>query len=261
MDKDNKNYYEVLEIPTDASPDEISQAYNRARYAYSGDSVALYSLMTEDECKQVLESIEEAFSILSQSDKRREYDKARGLNQHSTRAGSMTGKSMAFFEEKASSKFDSHFERKDLPKQAQTTTSMPEFTNPRMSMPMKDIDNDFNINRKETIVAKVTAQNRFSLNFNVNAQFEQEIENTTHWNGEILKKIREYKQVDIERMVEMTKISKTYLMSIESDAVEKLPAAVYTRGFVYQIAKVLKLNPDVVASSYISNLKQSKNGK
>ena len=57
----------------------------------------------------------------------------------------------------------------------------------------------------------------------------------------------------------MTKISKTYIKNIEADDFSKLPADVYTRGFVYQYAKCLKLNPDVVAKSYIYNLRQLKN--
>jgi curved DNA-binding protein CbpA len=257
VNKESKNYYEVLEIPTDASSDEIQQAYQRAKNAYSGDSVALYSLMTEDECKQVLESIQEAFDILSQNDKRREYDKVRGLNQVSPRSVSSTNKSIAFFEEKKNP-FDSFFERKDLPKQSEPTTEKNTYepTSPRFQT--KDVDDHFNINRKETVVAKVTAQNRFALNYSTNPQFEQEIENFTNWTGEMLKKVREYKKVDLERMVEMTKISKTYIVNIENDDYDKLPAAVYTRGFVYQIAKVLKLNPDMVASSYVSHFKQNK---
>ena len=60
-------------------------------------------------------------------------------------------------------------------------------------------------------------------------------------------------------MAEMTKISKTYIRNIEDDEIAKLPADVYTRGFVYQYAKCLKLNPDVVAKSYIHHLRQLKN--
>ena len=71
----------------------------------------------------------------------------------------------------------------------------------------------------------------------------------------ILKKIREYKNVDINRMAEMTKVSKTYIQKIEQEDVTNLPALVYVRGFVYQYAKCLKLNPDLVATSYLEHLK------
>ena len=53
-------------------------------------------------------------------------------------------------------------------------------------------------------------------------------------------------------MSAITKISKSYLMAIEEDNFAKLPAAVFLRGFVFQIARVLKLPADKVASAYIA---------
>ena len=95
--KENKNYYDVLEVPVDATLQEIHNAYIRAKNAYSGDSVALYSLMSQDDCAAILDQIEEAYSVIGVAEKRREYDKARGLNQEHTVQG--------FNEEKASPKY------------------------------------------------------------------------------------------------------------------------------------------------------------
>ena len=85
MDLERKNYYEVLEIPVSATPQEIERSYVRAKNAYSGDSVALYSLLTPQECADVLSQIEEAYAILGFPEKRREYDRVRGLNQTQSR--------------------------------------------------------------------------------------------------------------------------------------------------------------------------------
>lgn len=262
FDRDDvKNYYEVLEIPTDATQDEIQQAYNRAKNAYSGDSVALYSLMSEDECKAILGTIEEAHAVLSQPDKRREYDKVRGINSNpiNSRHTYTAGRSVTIYEETPAFQRDAFFERKDLPERS-VPQPEPQFHQPRQQI-NRDLDDSFNMNRKETIVSKVAAQNRFALHYNVSAQFEQEIENATLFNGEFLRKIREYKNVELDRMSEMTKISRSYLQSIENEDFDKLPAAAYTRGFVFQIAKVLKLNPDIVASSYMAHFKAAKNAR
>jgi cytoskeletal protein RodZ len=59
-------------------------------------------------------------------------------------------------------------------------------------------------------------------------------------------------------MSEMTKVSKTYIKNIEDEDTTRLPAIVYVRGFVYQYAKCLKLNPDLVATSYTYRLKNQK---
>ena len=108
-------------------------------------------------------------------------------------------------------------------------------------------------------VTKAQAYQKFGLNYEPDSSFEQEIENCSEYTGSFLKKIREYKNVSVERMADMTKISKTYIRNIEEEDYVKLPADVYTRGFVYQYAKCLKLNPELVATSYVHHLKQIKN--
>ncbi|MBD66471.1 MAG: hypothetical protein CME62_14765 [Halobacteriovoraceae bacterium] len=248
--EEKKNYYEILELPTEATLQEIHEAYIRAKNAYSGDSAALYSLMSNDECAKVLEQVEEAYSILGVADKRREYDKARGLNQSQTPEG---------FNEEIMSKPD-YKPQTNLSEMLKDSNSTPNHESVIRENALKE---EFKYkqehsSRYEASVSKIQAVKKFGLNFEVDNGFEQEIENCSEYTGDFLQKIREYKQVSIERMSEMTKISKTYIRNIEADEFSKLPADVYTRGFVYQYAKCLKLNPDLVATSYIHHLKQLK---
>ena len=109
-------------------------------------------------------------------------------------------------------------------------------------------------------ITKIVTRQQFTLEYNINPQMEQEIEQTTVFTGEALKKIREYKNVDIQRMADMTKVSKSYLIKIESEDMTHLPALVYVRGFVFQYAKCLKLNPELVATSYVHHIKKKNNG-
>ncbi|MEW6057542.1 MAG: helix-turn-helix domain-containing protein [Bdellovibrionota bacterium] len=76
---DSISYYEVLDVRPDASQNEIRQAYLRTKAAYSKDSAALYSLFDEHETRQVLDNIEQAYLVLSNPDKRKEYDKVHGF--------------------------------------------------------------------------------------------------------------------------------------------------------------------------------------
>ena len=249
--EDKKNYYEVLEVPVSSTLQEIHNAYIRSRNAYSGDSAALYSLISQDECDKILEQIEEAYSILGTPEKRREYDKVRGLNQNHTPEG--FGEQILNEPAYRPSQAAKH----DILEQ----TKSEEFKNIAQQNALKE---EFKYQqehsqRNQVSVSKVQAYKKFGLNYEQDTSFEQEIENCTHFTGEFLKRIREYKKVTIERMAEMTKISKTYIRNIEDDEIAKLPADVYTRGFVYQYAKCLKLNPDVVAKSYIHHLRQLKN--
>lgn len=220
MESISKNYYEVLEVPTDASTDDLHKGYVRAKNAYSQDSLALYSLMTKDECDQIIELIDEAYSILSDPEKRRLYDQARGINQDLNYKNAAPGKSQD-------------------PDAQHNLRGAPQTT-------------------QHNNMAKIVAKKRFDLSYTVNEELEKQIESCTEFNGAFLQQIREYKGVDIPRMADMTKVSKTYIRHIEEEAFDKLPAPAYVRGFVYQYAKCLKLNPDIVANSYVFIMKKSR---
>jgi len=212
MTNNIKNYYEVLELTPKATQEEILSAYNRAKNAYTGDSLALYSLMSQDEARKILDLIEEAFTILSSPEKRTQYNEARGIV--------------------TTDDFTANDKDREVPAE--------------FKKPVKD----------QADVNKLIAQKRYGLDYEVDESFELEIEQCPEYSGEFLKKIREYKNVDIPRLADMTKISKTYIRYIEDDDIKKMPALVYVRGFVYQYAKCLKLNPDLVSNSYIYHIKK-----
>lgn len=216
MEKSNKNYYEVLEVPTSASQEEIQKGYQQAKSAYSHDSLALYSLMSKDECDKILALVEEAYSILSDPAKRHQYNEARGIKSLDQ---------------------EELFQRERDRREIQRNTVS---------------------HKKETSMTKIVAAKKFNLEYEKNSDFEEQIDLTVNFQGDFLKQIREYKNVDINRMAEMTKVSKTYLINIENEAFEQLPATAYVRGFVYQYAKCLKLNPEVVANSYLSRIKEAR---
>ena len=64
MEKGEKNYYEILEISPQANQDEVYNGYIKAKNAYSQDSLALYSIMTKDQCVEMIKSIDEAYLII-----------------------------------------------------------------------------------------------------------------------------------------------------------------------------------------------------
>ena len=209
---ENKNYYDLLEVSTNSSPEEIYKSYQRAKNAYTGDSIALYSLLTSDECAAMVEQIEEAYTILSDSRKRKQYDEIKGIKK--------------IFKSNTESSSEDQIQKESIKKESQQTS-----------------------------MSKIVAKQRFHLEYKVDPNFEKEIESTSQFSGEFLKQIREYKKVDLQRMADLTKVSKTYLSYIEQEAFDKLPASVYVRGFVFQYAKCLKLNPDLVATSFLTRLK------
>lgn len=69
-----RNLYRLLEIAETATPHEIRQAYELARRTYGGDSLATYSLFGAADRQAVMVQIEEAYRVLSDSERRRAYD-------------------------------------------------------------------------------------------------------------------------------------------------------------------------------------------
>lgn len=91
----------------------------------------------------------------------------------------------------------------------------------------------------------------FKPNYQVNHLVEEEIKKAENKDGPFIKKIREYKNISIEKMSEITKISSYYLSALEGNRYKDLPAPVFVRGFVTQVARVLGLDEKTLADSYM----------
>jgi flagellar biosynthesis protein FlhG len=77
----------------------------------------------------------------------------------------------------------------------------------------------------------------------------------TEFSGALLRAVRESQGTSLEQISERTKVGTSYLRCIEEDEFDKLPAAVYVRGFVTEFAKCLKLDPEQVSQSYLRRYK------
>lgn len=68
-----RDYYDVLCIAPDANAEEIKRAYYRVAFQYHPDRNC-----RSDEAHRLMEEINEAYAVLSDPMRRREYDLARG---------------------------------------------------------------------------------------------------------------------------------------------------------------------------------------
>jgi len=182
----DENYYELLEVTPRATRDQIQRAYEHAQKTFSEDSLAVYSLFTMEDRKQILERIEHAYRVLMNESARRQYDLEIGLTQ------------------------DKGLQGKPFPSvdHSEVTENLPE--------PLT---------------------------------------------GKALKNIRERLGISLGDISSRTRIHLPYLEFIEEDRHDKLPNAVYLRGYLTQYAQMVGLDPTRVVHSYLKNcLKKSEHG-
>ena len=72
------NFYEILEISSDASPFKIKRAYKNALEVYGKESLLTYSLFSEEERIDILRRIENAYKTLIDKTRRKAYDASLG---------------------------------------------------------------------------------------------------------------------------------------------------------------------------------------
>lgn len=70
-----QNFYEVFEISTGATRQQIDQAYELAKKTYGDNSLAAYSLFDSEERKEIIRKIHLAYETLSDENRRNEYDR------------------------------------------------------------------------------------------------------------------------------------------------------------------------------------------
>lgn len=223
----DQNFYDILEVSAQAPHHEIVKAYQRAKATYSPDSPALYSMFTREEADELRLLIEEAFQVLGNEAKRRQYD------------------------EKISSQ-----EKSD---------SLPDFPPPRETQqvlygrrPEQNSNTNSSSERRAEVDRNAPLPDGFKRSrlsvYEVKPEVEEEIKNCKEFDGAMLRKVRLYKNINLDQMAKETRISRTYIAAVESNDFEALPAPVFVRGFTIQIARVLGLEEEIVSSTYMVKL-------
>ncbi len=72
--------------------------------------------------------------------------------------------------------------------------------------------------------------------------------------GTLLRVVRERLGLSLQDVADHTRISVRYLEALEDEVVESLPSATFVRGYVREVARMLQLDADAVASGYMRKL-------
>lgn len=233
-----QSYYELLDIEPTASQEDILKAYNKARATYGHNSPALYSLFNQDEAQQLLKLIDEAYLVLSNQFKRKQYDTS---NAHAFKNSQIN----------------------DLKIQSQPELQLEELAIPSAStVPIAtEVETRVVVDAVPYQPPQIETYNNVRTTkysaYSHDEKFETEMKTIDNFTGSVLQSIRLYKNISLDQISEVTKISRSYLMALERNDFAALPASVFVRGFLVQLAKILDLDSQKVANSYISNMKDT----
>jgi curved DNA-binding protein CbpA len=214
-----QNYYDALDVSPEATLQEIERAYWIARSTYQPDSIATYSVFSEQENAEILRRVEEAFAVLSDARLRREYD-AR-LRRESFGEGLPARVAPP----------DRPHEEEAAAEPLEAPTAVPTAA-PAAATPDPPA-------RRAT---------KLTLDTTLDGSLEPE---DGVFDGPVLRRIRMSRGVELEEIAFVTKISQLYLRFLEENRYHDLPAQVYVRGFVREYAKCLRLDPAQVTDTYM----------
>ncbi len=214
----DQNFYELLEVQPDAPTDEIERAYQIAHSTYDTGSLALYSVFEEGDAVVLRERLDTAYRVLSDSASRREYDAA----------------------------IAAECAEVDLEANGNNGGSVGPLEI-ELELPLEI---EFEAEAEPQIIASS------SVELGEFDDFEDDPEDTVY-DGDRLRRARLRRELELEHIASITKITPTYLSFLEEDRFDDLPAPVYVRGFVTAYARCVGLDPALVARSYMERFEST----
>jgi flagellar biosynthesis protein FlhG len=88
------------------------------------------------------------------------------------------------------------------------------------------------------------------------SELAREIGPDTEFTGTLLRKVRESQGIELTEISSRTKIQRSHLVALEEEVYDDLPAIVYVRGFVTELAKYLRLDPAQVQRTYLRRMRE-----
>ena len=108
----------------------------------------------------------------------------------------------------------------------------------------------------EVLSARATRPALAAEHLMLQEELQREIGPETEFTGALLRKVRESQGLELVEISAKTKIARAHLQAIEEERFEDLPAIVYTRGFLVEIAKQLRVDPLHVQKTYLRRMRE-----
>jgi len=226
------NYYEILNVGKDATRKEIVDAYQKAKSTYEKDSMALYSLYSDDESENMMNLIEEAYQVLINPQRRNLYN--REYNISSTRSV-------------VNIVFDKPGEIK------RTFIETPDFKQASKTGKTESKD-DSKINKVafKAYASTVAKENTLETpEYNIDEEMEEQIRKEHFFSGDFFARVRIYKNMSFAYVSNKIKVAGYHIEAIEREDFKGLPVRVYARGFLRSYARLLGLDQESAVNAYM----------
>jgi hypothetical protein len=223
-----QDYYQVLEVAYDASPEEIQSAYEDAREIYSHEALVSVSILSELERRRTYERIAEAYQTLIAEESRRLYDESLGIPRRVPARTRITVETRNLPLILTSPLDPLHTESL-----AELEGSLPDDAPAPLAPPPPPEKRSFEPRRSPLQLGL-----------------------TEEATGEFLRLARESLGLDLTTISEETKIGCSMLEYIESERLDRLPAPIYLKNFTLQIARCLGLDEEKVARTYLARIRR-----
>ena len=226
-DARHQNHYDLLEVDPQATRPEIVDAYDRAKAAFAPDSLAVYTLCTPEEAELISRRVETAFRVLVDRRKRRLYDQwlealARGEDVPPPDFARHTPDTSAMANRGAEGA-------------------------PRAEGGERPAD-----------VPSAAAHEPALISISGDQRVNDILASGCQCDGSVLERVREARGVTLQQISASTKISPPNLRFIEADNFASLPAPVFVRGFLEQIARRLRVDAHWVVGGYMARFENWK---
>ncbi|MBW1809249.1 MAG: helix-turn-helix domain-containing protein [Deltaproteobacteria bacterium] len=273
-----QNCYELLDVKPYASQQELEGAYNRARRFFSSESVATYALFQPDELVLLRRRIEDAYRILSDPERRQRYDSEMLRLEEE----GLQGSELETSPERSAGTTDEVHEEKEQATQDSRQLKLDEVADQEpleQEQPVEEEPEDRPSD--STPVDEKTGESDDRLSGEGKSEDVQPsgsspvqttepepkddmpvlppmppINEETEYSGDLLRQVREARGFTIEKIADITKIAIYYVRNLESEKYSDLPARVYVRGYIKQIAKLLEIDIEATAKSYVERMEK-----
>jgi len=219
--------YECLNVAPNATKLAIRESYLRMKQTFGSGSAALYSLISEEEARSNMAVVEEAYRVLQDDVKRAEYDRSIGV---------------ASWREDHRPAGQHHFDgsgEHERPGPGGLSA------NPSLSashaMGTLRSQQVIMTTRSTLPIIKTTAD--LATSENIQTRISAALADGDPGDGDLFRRLREAVGVSEDEILERTKISREYVRAIESNRFERLPQAVYVKGFLRSYFRYLAV-PD-----------------